>query len=54
LRGGNENLAIAFVGAPLAAIVAVFVTGRLISRNENIAKTRILAGKLTDQERATR
>jgi len=39
------NLAIAFVSFPLVGIVGIFVTGRLIGRNENIEKTKILAGK---------
>lgn len=53
LRGNAENLAIAFVSAPLVALVGVFVTGRLITRSENIAKTKILAGRTTDQDKET-
>jgi hypothetical protein len=42
-------LAIALVGFPVVGIVGIFVTGRFIGRNENIEKTRILAGKAPDQ-----
>jgi uncharacterized membrane protein len=49
IRGGHDNLAIAFISAPLVAIVGVFVTGRLITRNENVAKTKILAGSAPQQ-----
>jgi hypothetical protein len=31
----------------------VFVIGRLITRNENITKTKILAGQISDQQRGS-
>jgi uncharacterized membrane protein len=53
LQGGNDQVALALVGTPLASLAAVFVIGRLIARNENITKTKILAGQISDQQRGS-